>query len=308
MILEHIGDIELPAHGKPGGFDHAAVHGRRRRLYVAHTANDALDIIDCTANTYLRSVPRLDGIAGALVSEEHDLVFTSNRGENTVGIFPADREEALVKVKVGLRPNGLAFDAGCRLLLAANVGDPSRPGSFTVSVVDVTAQAMIADVPVAGRTRWTVFDAETGRFFINIADPPQIAVIEAANPASVARAFAIPAAGPHGLDLDAVTRRLFCACDDKTLVVLDSQSGKVLAEAKLAGAPDVVFFNRERRHLYIAIGDPGLIEVFETDQLRRVEAVRTEPGAHTLGFDQVENTVYALLPNTHRAAVYWDRD
>ncbi len=105
-----------------------------------------------------------------------------------------------------------------------------------------------------------------------------------------------------------MTRRLFCACDDKTLVVLDSQSGKVLAEAELAGAPDVVFFNRERRHLYIAIGEPGFIEVFETDQLRRLEAIRTEPGAHTLGFDQAENTVYALLPNTHRAAVYWDRN
>jgi len=47
--------------------------------------------------------------------------------------------------------------------------------------------------------------------------------------------------------------------------------------------------------------------VFETDQLRRVEAIRTEPGAHTLGFDQVQNTVYAFLPNTHQAAIYRDR-
>ncbi len=306
-ILEHIGDVGLPAHDKSGGFDHAAVHGRRRRLYVAHTANDALDVIDCATHKYRRSISGLDGIAGALVSEEHDLVFTSNRGENSVGIFPADQEEALVKVKVGTRPNGLAFDAGRRLLLAANVGDPSRAGSFTISVVDVTAQAMIADVPVTGRTRWTVFDAENGCFFINIANPPQIAVVEAANPSSVARAFAVPAAGPHGLDLDAATRRLFCACDDKTLVVLDSRSGEVLAKTELAGAPDVIFFNRERRHLYVAIGDPGLIEVFETNRLRRLEAVRTEPGAHTLAFDQVQNTVCAFLPNTHRAAIYLDR-
>ncbi len=50
MGVEHIGDIELPAHAKPGGFDHAAVHARRRRLHVAHTANDALDVIDCEPN------------------------------------------------------------------------------------------------------------------------------------------------------------------------------------------------------------------------------------------------------------------
>jgi len=307
MILEQTGEVRLPVHDKPGGFDHAAVHGPRGRLYVAHTANDAVDMIDCATNTYLGSIPRLGGVAGALVSEEHDLVFTSNRAENTVGIFSPSQEEALIKVKVGLRPNGLAYDAGRHLLLAANVGDPARPGFFTVSAVDVPTRAMIADVPVSGRTRWVVFHAEAGCFYVNIADPPQIAVIEAAKPSMVARTLSVPATGPHGLDLDAATHRLFCACDGKTLVVLDARSGSVLTQAELAGVPDVIFFNRERRHLYVAIGEPGVIEVFETDQMRRLESVRTEAGAHTLGFDPSRNTVYAFLPNTHRALVYADR-
>ena len=307
MILEQTGEMKLPVHDKPGGFDHAAVHGPRGRLYVAHTANDAVDMIDCATNTYLGSIPRLGGVAGALVSEEHDLVFTSNRAENTVGIFSPSQEEALIKVKVGLRPNGLAYDASRCLLLAANVGDPARPGFFTVSAVDVPTRAMMADVPVAGRTRWVVFDAEAGCFYVNIADPPQIAVIEAEKPSVVARMLSVPATGPHGLDLDATSHRLFCACDGKTLVVLDSLSGNVLTQAELAGVPDVIFFNRRRGHLYVAIGDPGLIEVFETDQMRRLETVRTEAGAHTLGFDPSRNTIYAFLPRTHRALIYADR-
>lgn len=307
MILEQVGEIPLPAHQTPGGFDHAAVHGPRRELYVAHTANSALDVIDCQTSKYLRSVSRLEGVAGALVSEERDLVFTSNRGENTVGIFTAGREEALAKVKVGVKPNGLAYDPGRSLLLAANVGDPSIPESFTVSVVDVRARAMIADIPVSGRTRWTVFDAETGCFYVNIAHPAQIVIVESANPNGVARTFPVSAVGPHGLDLDAATRRLFCACDGGALVVLDARSGNELGRAELAGVPDVIFFNRDRRHLYVAIGDPGLIEVFETDGMRRVEVIRTEAGAHTLGFDQTHHTVYAFLPDSHRALVFQDR-
>jgi len=307
MILEQTGEVKLPVHDKPGGFDHAAVHGPRGRLYVAHTANDAVDMINCATNLYLGSIPGLGGVAGALVSEEHDLVFTSNRAENTVGMFSPSQEEALIKVKVGLRPNGLAYDASRRLLLAANVGDPARPGFFTVSAVDVSTRAMIADVPVSGRTRWVVFDPESGCFYVNIADPPQIAVIEATKPSVVARTLSVPATGPHGLDLDAATSRLFCACDGKTLVVLDARAGAVLAQAELAGVPDVIFFNRERRHLYVAIGEPGLIEVFETDQMRRLETVRTEAGAHTLGFDPTRSAVYAFLPETHRALVYADR-
>ncbi len=306
-MLEHVGDVDLPQHAKAGGFDHAAVHDSRRRLYVAHTANDAVDVIDCVANTYLRSIPHLPGVAGALVAEAHDLVFTSNRGENTIAIVSSTRDETLARVKVGLRPNGLAYDPGRRLLLAANVGDPARPGSFTVSVVDVAGRAMIADVPVAGRTRWTVFDPERDRFYVNIADPPQIAIIDAARPERIAGAFSVPAAGPHGLDLDVATGRLFCACDGRSLVVLDGASGAVLADAGLGGVPDVIFFNPALRHLYVAIGDPGVIEVFETDRLRRIETVATGRGAHTLAFDRARDIVYAFLPDTHRAAVYRDR-
>ena len=307
MALEHVGYIDLPPHANPGGFDHAAIHGGRGLLYVAHTANDAVDVIDCTTHTYLRSVPHLTGVAGALVSEAHDLVFTSNRGEDTVGIFSPSREATVAKVKVGIGPNGLAYDAGRRRLLAANVGDPSRRGSFTVTLVDVSRAAVTASIPVPGRTRWAVFDEESGRFYVNIADPPRIVVLDSADPTQLADTFPIPAMGPHGLDLDATTRRLFCACDGKVLLVVDSRSGAVQSEHAISGVPDVVFLNVALRHLYVAIGDPGVIDVFDTETMRRLDSVPTERGAHTIGFDAVHNTVYAFLPDTHRAAVYEDR-
>jgi DNA-binding beta-propeller fold protein YncE len=305
--LEHMGYVDLPAHTKPGGFDHAAVHGGRGLLYVAHTANDAVDVIDCATNMYLRSIPHLTGVAGALVSETNDLVFTSNRGEDTVGIFSPSREETVAKVKVGVGPNGLAYGAAQRLLLAANVGDPSRRGSFTVSLVDISRAALIANVPVPGRTRWTVFDQESGRFYVNIMDPPQIVVVDTADPTRLADTFPMPAMGPHGLDLDPPTRRLFCACDGQVLLVVDSRSGAVQGAHALSGVPDVVFLNAALRHLYVAIGDPGVIDVFDTETMRRLESVPTERGAHTIGFDAVRNTVYAFLPDTHRAAVYRDQ-
>ena len=62
----------------------------RRRLYIAHTANDAVDVIDLDNGRYLTSIGGLKGVAGALVDEDSGTVFTSNRGEDTVGIFPAD--------------------------------------------------------------------------------------------------------------------------------------------------------------------------------------------------------------------------
>ena len=152
MALRLLGHVELPAHAQPGGFDHADVHQGTGRLYVAHTSNDALDVIDCATDRYSHSIPNLTGVAGALASDERNLIFSSNRGENTVGIFAPDLEHALVKVGVGLRPNGLAYDPRRNVLLAAHVGDPAIPGSFTVSLIDVERKQLIADIAVPGRT------------------------------------------------------------------------------------------------------------------------------------------------------------
>lgn len=306
MPLKLSGYIDLPAHVKPGGFDHAAVHRRSGRLYVAHTVNDAIDVIDCTTDRYLHSIPNLTGVAGALVSDERDLIFTSNRGEDTISIFAPDDEAGAVKVNVGVRPNGLSFDPQRKLLLAANVGDPALASSFTVSIVDVMQRVMRASIPVPGRTRWTIFDAVTDSFYVNIADPAQIVIIDANWPNQIARTWMIPAAGPHGLDLDSKQRRLFCACDAQKLITLDVASGAVLHENELSGVPDVIFFNAALKRLYVAIGDPGVIDVFDTLSMRRIEVTSTEQSAHTIGFDAERHKVYAFLPQSQRAAVYRD--
>ncbi len=305
MALRHLGYVDLPPNAKAGGFDHAAVHEPTGRIYVAHTANDAVDVIDITAQRYVRSIPDLPAVAGALVAGP-DLVFTSNRGENTVGVFTTADVPRVERIAVGIRPNGLAYDPRRARLLVAHVGDPAIAGSFTVSIVDVRARKRVADVSVPGRTRWAVYDAVTDAFHVNIADPPQIIVIESGDPVRIRRQVAIPHAGPHGLDIDIVGRRLFCACDAGVLVAVDADTGKVLETHPIAGVPDVVFFNARLARLYVAIGDPGVVEVFETQRFRRLETVPTEAGAHTLSFDAARNIVCAFLPQSHRAAAYED--
>jgi DNA-binding beta-propeller fold protein YncE len=305
-MLEHLGFIDLPAHAGPGGFDHAAVHAPSGRLYVAHTANDAVDVIDLVGRRYVASIPGLPAVAGALVSVGPDLVFTSNRGENSVGIFEPGDDPKIEKVAVGLRPNGLAYDDRRGRLLVAHVGDPGVAGSCTVSVIDVRTRRRLADLGVAGRTRWAVHDPVADAFHVNIMDPPQIVVVDAGDPIGVRRVVAVPHAGPHGLDLDVARRRLFCACDAGVLVEVDADTGAIGRAEAIAGSPDVVFFNAARGRVYVAVGDPGVIEVFDTAPLGRRATVKTELGAHTLGFDADRSLVCAFLPATHRAALYVD--
>lgn len=300
------GHIDLPPNRSTGGFDHADIHGPTDRLYVAHTANDSIDIIDCARDKYVESLGKLTGVAGALVSESSGLVFTSNRGENTVAVFAPGNEGDAFKISAGVKPNGLAFDPVRNTLIAANVGDPMVPGSCTVSVIDIGRRERLVDIPVPGRTRWTVYDAERELFYVNIAVPARIVVIDARRPVAIARQIDIPAAGPHGLDLDPATGQLFCACDAGVLLAIDALSGKVLGETRLSGAPDVIFLQAKTGRLYVAVGDPGVIDVIDTRTMSRTQVVATAPSAHTLALDRKRSKVYAFLPASHRAAVFID--
>jgi DNA-binding beta-propeller fold protein YncE len=308
--LERLGSIELPEHRAAGGFDHAAVSAATGLLYVAHTANDAIDVIDTRAGRFVGSILRLTGVAGALVAEDAGLVFTSNRGEDTVGWFTTGTipttDGEIARVSVGRRPNGLAFDPGRGLLLAANVGDSKTPGLASVSIVSVAERKEIARVQMPGRTRWTVFDPERRVFFVNVADPPIVAIVDPSEPAAFTP-FAVPAAGPHGLDLDVTRRRLYVACDAGRFVCLDADGGAVLGECALGGGPDVIFLNEARGRVYVAIGEPGVIDVIDAASCARIDTVVTEPGAHTMGFDAASDTIYAFLPQSHRALVLRDR-
>src|SRR5579883_3307375 len=101
--LRLLGHIGLPAHTGTGGFDHAAVHAASGHVYVAHTANDAVDVLDPASGTYLFSVPDLPGAAGVWVSDEANLIIVSARGENTIGFFAPGPDPVVRKVAVGLR-------------------------------------------------------------------------------------------------------------------------------------------------------------------------------------------------------------
>jgi len=308
MGLKRVGEIELPAHRADGGFDHAAIHHRRNRLYVAHTANDAIDVIDTQAGRYVRSIAELKGVAGALVDEDQDLVFTSNRGENTVGIFSPKSEDTVEKIGAGIRPNGLGYDPGRGILLCANVGDPSVVGSPSVTLIDVKARRALGTIPMPGRTRWAILDTQQRLFFVNIADPPVIIAVDAEGSGRIERRIDVPARGPHGLEIDPSGRRLLCACDEGKLVSIDSGSGKVLGILDLSGPPDVVFLSQSLAHLYVAIGDPGVIDVVDIGAWKTVETAPTGRGAHTIALDGESNRVYAFLPETHRARVFQDVD
>lgn len=302
MSLVRVGFVPLPAGANPG-FDHADTYRVGRRMYVAHIGADRVDVIDLERRAFVRSLPDLPEVAGVLIDEEADLLFTSDRAAARVSIFRCSDEQLLGQVAVGPHPNGLAYDPRRRRLYTFNLGEPLGE-NCTVSVVDIESLRVVAELPLPGRPRWAVFDRERDRVYANILAPAEIAVLDAER-CAVAGSFPVPSEGPHGLWLN--RGRLFCAADGGALVVLDRDSGEVLAALPLPGVPDVVMHDAEIRRLYVAVREPGVVCSFDSDRLEHLETVETETGAKTTGWDPDGRCLYVFCPESGGAAVFEER-
>jgi hypothetical protein len=291
MSLVRADFIPIPPGAEPG-FDHADIFAPGRRMYVAHTGADRIEVLDCGARSYLHALPvGLPGVAGVLIDDEHDLLFSSDRAAARVSVFRCSDGQLLGQVEVGPHPNGLAYDRERRRLYSFNLGEPLGE-QCTASVVAPESMRVIAELPLPGRPRWAVYDHERDRIYANIQRPAQIVVIDCER-AAIERAFDLASDGPHGLWLD--RGRLFCAADE------------VLASLPLPGVPDVVMHDPELRRLYVAIGDPGVVCSFDSERLEPLETVETEEGAHTSGWDPVDRCLYVFCPASGGAALYEER-
>jgi serine/threonine-protein kinase len=293
MSLVRTGFVPVPPGAQPG-FDHADIYRGGHRMYVAHTGADRVDVLDCDNRTFQRSLPELPGVAGVLIHEEDDLLFTSDRSAARVSVFRPSTERLLGRATVGPHPNGLAYDARRRRLYVFNLGEPL--GEYcTASVVELDGLAVVSELALPGRPRWAVYDSQRDAVYVNICDPAQICVIDC-DQTAIAGALQVPSGGPHGLWLD--DGRLFCATDDGALLALDRDSGQVLTTLPLPGAPDVLMHDPHLHRLYVAIGDPGVICSIDTERLQPLEIIRTEPGAHTCGWDPDRRCLYVFCPET----------
>ncbi|OAF15025.1 hypothetical protein AXW67_16795 [Bradyrhizobium neotropicale] len=269
-------------------FDHAAYDPRTRRIFIAHTARDCIEVIDHDRQKHIATLAGFPAVAGA-VADDGD-ILTTNRGAATITWLDARSYDIKGVFPSGPRPNGAAIVKRLGIGIAACIGDALQgPTLQVINLKEVTQRAI--DLP--GRPRWCVTDANAERVFLCIREPSMILTARMRDLDDVAH-WPLPCGGAHGLDIDHARNRLYAACDDGGLVEVDSTSGKVTNVWPIAGPPDVAFFNPATGRVHVAIGDPGLIETIDPRTRSRMQTVTAE-GAHTTAI-VVPNRLYVISP------------
>ncbi len=287
MPLKTLGVIKIPD-GANSDFDHAAFDPKTRRVFIAHTARDCIEVIDHDAQKHIATLPGFPGVAGAVADDGE--ILTTNRGAATVTWFDAATYAVKAVFPSGPRPNGAAILKGKNIGIAACIGDADQ--GPILQIIDLKAVTQRA-IELPGRPRWCVTDAGAERIYLCIREPSMVLVARLPDLGDV-RHWKLPSGGAHGLDIDHSRRRLYAACDDGALVELDSSDGKVSHVWKIAGTPDVTFFNPATGRVHVAIGDPGVIDSIDP-QTGKLDRTVTARGAHTTAI-VVPDRLYVISP------------
>jgi len=170
MPLKTVGTIAIP-NAAGSEFDHAAFDAKSRRVFIAHTARDCIEVIDHDAGKHIATLPGFPGAAGAVADDGHILV--TNRGSASIALLDAMSLETRAVFKTGARPNGAVIVARSGLAIAACIGgDKETPTLQLFGLNDHTHVSI--DLP--GRPRWCVTDATAERLFLCIREPSMVLV------------------------------------------------------------------------------------------------------------------------------------
>ena len=276
-----VGDIHI---GGAGAFDYLAVDAAAKRLYVTHGTE--IVVIDTQTNAIVGRItdtPRVHGIAIG----RNGRGFTSNGGENKVGIVDLKTLATLSKVETGANPDAILYESTKNEVYAFNHTGESA------TVINAATGSVVATIKLGGQAETGQADPMLGRVFVNIEDKNTVDVIEMASHTVTATWPIAPAESPTGMAIDLAAHRLFVG-GGPSLVMLDAQSGKVVAELKICGGTDATWFDPATKNVFVSCGDGHIVVAHEDtpSKLSLVETLTTARGARTMTLDPVTHRIY----------------
>jgi DNA-binding beta-propeller fold protein YncE len=278
------GEIHI---GGAGGFDYLNVDSDARRLYVTHGTE--IVVIDLTTNGIIGRIPdtpRVHGIAFAPGGRG----FTTNGGENKVGIIDLKSLQLLGKVDTGANPDAVFYDTKQKEIWAVNHSTTSA------TVIDAAAGKVTATVTLSGSGESGQSDPGLGRVFVNIEDKSVVDAIDVATRKLIASWPVAPAKSPTGMAIDAAMHHLFVG-GGGSVVMMDARTGKIVASAPICSGTDATWFDADTRMVFASCADGHITALTVSgDTLTVAQTIETGWGARTMAIDPVTHRIYTAAP------------
>jgi DNA-binding beta-propeller fold protein YncE len=279
----------IPIGGK-GRWDYCVVDSAARRVYVSH--GNHVVVLDADSGAVVGDIPNTLGVHGIALATDLGRGFISAGRANTIIIFDLKTLKTIDTVKSGgINPDAVYYDAGSKRVFAFN-------GRSANAVAFNAADGKVAGtIAVGGKPEFAAGD-DKGHVFVNIEDKSQLLEIDAQKLSVLHR---WPLAGckePSGLAFDQKNRRLFSVCGNKKMMVVNADTGAVVASPSIGEDPDAAGFDPDLQLVFSSNGESGDLTVIHQDSSDKysvLENVPTKKYARTMALDFKTHNIFLPL-------------
>ena len=244
-----------------GDFDHFALDAAGQRLFLAAEENSTIVVIDLHANKVIAK------ISGAKAphslgynSELKKLYVVDDGGPNQVEVFDGTSFKLLSTIPMDAHADVSIYDPKSRLFYVGNGGRQAKEEYTLISIVDTTSDKKVGDIKIDGDRVESIRLEEKGpRMFVNVYYKGIVAVVDRDKQAVTASwSFAQEGKNFGSMAFDEADHRLFVhARDPGKVLVIDTESGKLITTLLCQGDYDDAIWDSATRRLYL-IGTPFL--------------------------------------------------
>ncbi len=271
--------------GSEGGWDYVYVDSDARRVYVSHGLHTI--VLDADSHAVVGDIPDTQGVHGIAIASDLGRGFTSNGRTSDVTIFDLKTLKAIGTAKTDKNPDAILYEPVSKRVFTFN---GAGKNATAINAADGT---VIGNLPLGGKPEFAVADGK-GNVFVNNEDTSEVIELDAAKFTETHRWPLAPCKSPSGLAMDVQNRRLFAVCDDKVMVVVNADTGKVVATPTIGEGVDATAYDPATKLVFASNGE-GTLSVLHQDSPDKytlLENVPTKRSARTMGLDLKTHNVF----------------
>lgn len=287
----------IPLPGVKGRIDHFAYDPVGKRLFVAALENGSIEAIDLEKGERIQTVGGLKEPQGIVFVPSTGQVVVACGGDGTVRAYDGRTLAEKTRVEVGDDADNARLAEDGKTVLVGY-------GGGAIAILDAGTLRKTGEIKLSGHPEAFELEPGTTRVFVNIpggliGGGGDIVVADRAGQRVTATWTLRDAGRNFPMALDAPNKRLYVgsrrpAC----LVVIDTDSGNVVASPECVGDADEVFIEGKTGRVFVVGGD-GRVDVFETGDHRaytKAASVKTPPGSRTGLLVPERRALYVAVP------------
>lgn len=294
--------------GGTTGWDYLSMDSANRHLFIGRMKY--IDVFDVDTGK-LAAKLNIPGVGGIRLVPQFNRGFT-NGGNGISRIIDLKTLQQIGTVKSGTDPDSYSYDPVTKRVFFM------QSEGLAATAIDAATGKFVGTLPLHGQPEFSVSDGK-GHIFVNITDKNQMLEFDARTLKVLHRWSLGPCEGSSGLSMDRVNRRLFSVCDNEKMVIMNADTGKIVAALPTGAGDDCSLFDPYTHNAFASNGGCGtltIIHEYSPNDFRVIQTVSTAPGARTMALDTKTHEILLdtatfghgynhadILPNTFRVII-----